>query len=406
MPNATSQQQSICALATPPGRGALAIVRLSGKDALKIAEKITQSSLINRRAQFACFYSSDDAVIDQGLAIFFQAPASFTGEDVVEFHCHGNPLLADVLLKTLCTYGARLATPGEFSLRAFLNNKIDLAQAEAISDLINCSTEQSMRSATGSLRGAFSNRVTEVLTRLIQLRMHVEAHLDFPDEEIDRHECQKIQANLMDLSETLNELLAQAKVGERLQTGATIAIAGKPNAGKSSLLNVLAQSDVAIVTDIPGTTRDPLIADIEIKGIAVRLVDTAGLRITQDIVEAEGIARAEQALQSADLILWITDHTNEITEHIPTSLDVSKVIQVQNKIDLLTDGLTKNTNKLQISAKTNQGIDQLLEKISQRLIGDNALQELGDTPFLARNRHVSALQLALCKYSIIPSTSR
>ena len=395
MPNLAPQQQCICALATPPGRGALAIVRLSGKDALKIAKKVTQCSLATRQAQFTCFFSKDSCIIDQGLAIYFQAPASFTGEDVVEFHCHGNPLLADVLLKTLCGYGARLATPGEFSLRAFLNNKIDLTQAEAIADLINSSTEQSMRSAAGSLQGTFSNRVTNVLTQLVQVRMHIEAHLDFPDEEIDRQQSQQIKLSLQDLSKTLNELLAQAKLGERLQTGATIAIAGKPNAGKSSLLNLLAQSDVAIVTEIPGTTRDPLTTDIEINGIAVRLIDTAGLRDTQDIIEAEGIARAQQALQGADLILWLSDEVNETTENIPSNLDASKIILVQNKIDLLTEEINRNSNKLQISAKTKQGIDNLLHEISQRLLGNGAIQEQGDTPFLARSRHVAALQHAL-----------
>ena len=395
MPSSASQQQCICALATPSGRGALAIVRLSGKDALTLAEKITKCSLPARHAQYTRFYSSDDFVIDQGVAIYFQSPASFTGEDVVEFHCHGNPLLADALLKTLCSYGARLASPGEFSLRAFLNNKIDLTQAEAIADLINSSTEQGMRSATGSLQGAFSKRVTEVLTQLVQIRMHIEAHLDFPDEEIDRQQSQQIKSSLHDLSNTLKELLQKAKQGERLQTGATIAIAGKPNAGKSSLLNVLAQSNVAIVTEIPGTTRDPLTADIEINGIPVRLIDTAGLRDTQDVIEVEGIARAQQALQSADLILWLSDVANETAENIPQELDASKIIYVQNKIDLQKEKTHKQSNKLYISAKTQQGIDNLLQHISQRLSGNNAVQEQGDTPFLARSRHVVALQQAL-----------
>ena len=397
MPSSASQQQCICALATPPGRGALSIVRVSGKHALSLAEKITKCSLLARQAKFTSFYSSENFIIDQGLAIYFQAPASFTGEDVVEFHCHGNPLLAEALLKTLCSYGARLASPGEFSLRAFLNNKIDLTQAEAIADLINASTEQGIRSATGSLQGAFSKRVTDVLTQLVQVRMHIEAHLDFPDEEIDRQQNQQIDSSLQGLTNTLKELLLQAKLGERLQTGATIAIAGKPNAGKSSLLNVLAQNEVAIVTEIPGTTRDPLTANIEINGIPVCLIDTAGLRDTQDVIEVEGIARAQQALQSADLILWLSDVANETTENFPQELDVNKIIHVQNKIDLQKDDIHKNSNKLYISAKTQQGIDILLEHISKRLSGNDAVQEHGDTPFLARSRHIVSLQQALDK---------
>ena len=381
-----SQKELICAIATPPGRGALAIVRLSGKQAREVAEKITKTSLVARQAVFTSFFNQDGSVIDQGLTIFFQAPASFTGEDVVEFHCHGNPLVAESLLKALCVEGARLATAGEFSLRAFLNNKIDLTQAEAIADLINCTTEQSARTATRSLQGAFSKRVQTILEKLIQSRMHIEANLDFPDEEIDRQQLGQIQSQLNDLNETLDELLEQAKVGERLQQGATLAIAGRPNAGKSSLLNVLAQSDVAIVTEIPGTTRDPLNADIQICGIPVRLIDTAGLRKTKDVVESKGIERAQKALLQADLILWLIDASDEEIDELPSKLDVKKIITIHNKSDLVT--IDSNTDKLYISTITQQGITELLDLIGQRLGG----QESGDTPFLARSRHVIALQ--------------
>ncbi len=381
-----SQKELICAVATPPGRGALAIVRLSGKQAREVAEKITKTSLAARHALFTNFFNHDESVIDQGLTIFFQAPASFTGEDVVEFHCHGNPLVAESLLKVLCAEGARLATAGEFSLRAFLNNKIDLTQAEAIADLINSTTEQSARTATRSLQGAFSKRVQLILEKLIQARMHIEANLDFPDEEIDRQELKQIQLQLNDLNETLDELLRQAKLGERLQQGATIAIAGRPNAGKSSLLNVLAQSDVAIVTEIPGTTRDPLNADIQIHGIPVRLIDTAGLRKTKDVVESKGIERAQKALQQADLILWLVDASDEEFDELPDELDTKKVIAIHNKSDLVT--IDNDADKLYISTITQQGITELLDVIGQRLGG----QESGDTPFLARSRHVIALQ--------------
>ena len=382
------QEELICAIATPPGRGALAIVRLSGKDAYNVAKKITKTSLTPRQACFTSFFASDNSVIDQGLAIYFQAPASFTGEDVVELHCHGNPLVAETLLKTICAHGARLANAGEFSLRAFLNNKIDLTQAEAIADLINSTTEQSVRTATKSLQGEFSQRVQTVLTKLIQIRVQIEAHLDFPDEEIDRQKLEQIQTQLNELDETITDLLQQAKLGERLQQGASIAIAGRPNAGKSSLLNVLAQSDIAIVTEIPGTTRDPLMADIEINGIAVRLIDTAGMRETKDIIENKGIERAQVELQQADIILWIIDASDEEQYELPTALDRNKVIKVFNKCDLIT--AREDVDHLYISATTQQGIDQLITKIGQRL----GQHESGDTPFLARSRHVVALQQA------------
>jgi len=388
------QQASICALATPAGKGALAIVRLSGKDAHAIAIQITHKNLTPRKAHYTNFYDRVNGVIDQGLAIYFQSPASFTGEDVIEFHCHGNPLVADLLLKTLCSLGAHLATPGEFSLRAFLNNKIDLTQAEAIADLINSTTEQGVRNATRSMQGAFSERVQEVLTQLIQMRMHIEAHLDFPDEEIDRQQSEQLVSLLATLSNHLNELIQQAKLGERLQAGATIAIAGRPNAGKSSLLNVLAQSDVAIVTEVPGTTRDPLRADIEIQGIAVRLIDTAGLRDTKDIVEAKGIERAQQALVQADLILWLTDVNEEDSQVVPNEIDVTKMIFVHNKIDLQNEKKCSDEQNSYISAKHQIGIDKLIQKLGKRLAGTNDVQEQGDTPFLARSRHVIALQQA------------
>ncbi len=388
------QKELICAVATPPGRSALAIVRLSGKGALEVAEKLTHAMLPARQASFTNFFTREDTLIDQGIAIYFQAPASFTGEDVVEFHCHGNPLVAEALLKTLCDHGARLATAGEFSLRAFLNNKIDLTQAEAIADLINSTTEQAVRTATKSMQGAFSQRVSEVLTRLIQIRMHIEAHLDFPDEEIDRQQLTHVQKQLKELHTKLKELLDQAKLGARMQQGATIAIAGRPNAGKSSLLNVLAQSDVAIVTEIPGTTRDPLTADIEICGIPVRLIDTAGLRETQDIVESKGIERAQQELQQADLILWLIDasegkQSNDQQYDLPKELDVNKVVTVFNKIDLVTK--QQDSEHLCISATTEQGIKELIHFIGEHL----GKQETGETPFLARSRHVIALQQAL-----------
>jgi tRNA modification GTPase len=392
--------QAICALATPPGKGALSIVRVSGRDAHEIAKQITHKALTPRVTHYTNFYGQDGAVIDQGLAIYFQAPASFTGEDVIELHCHGNPLISDLLLKTLCGSGARMANPGEFSLRAFLNNKIDLAQAEAIADLINSTTEQAARTATRSMQGAFSQRIEKVLKLLIEMRMHIEAHLDFPDEEINRQQSEQLASQLKTIKNFLTELLQQATLSERLQTGASIAIAGKPNAGKSTLLNVLAQSEVAIVTEIPGTTRDPLSADIEILGIPVRIIDTAGLRETTDIVESKGIERAQQVLAQADLILWLTDASNvEAIDTMPEYIDVTKVIYVHNKIDLQTRASKirdiANENNIFISAKTHIGVEDLIKYIGQRLLGPLEIQEQGDTPFLARSRHIIALQQTL-----------
>ncbi len=392
MPNIYRRQgEPICAMATPPGRGALAVVRLSGYEVLSIANKVTHKFLQSRHATYTNFYDSNDELIDQGIAIYFQTPASFTGEDVVEFHCHGNPIVSELLLNTLCEHGSRLATPGEFSLRAFMNNKIDLAQAEAIADLIYSTTEQGVRTATRSLQGAFSTRVQDVLTKLILIRSNVEAHLDFPDEEIDAQHTEQIQTKLVDLETEIMELLRQAQQGERLQTGATIAIAGKPNAGKSSLLNALAQSDIAIVTEIPGTTRDPLIADIEIKGMPVRLIDTAGLRETKDVIEIKGIERAQQALSQADVILWLTDVSlTEGEQSIPDGLDENKIICVHNKIDLINIQTSMNANHVYISVKTGSGLQDLVNMLASQLCGS----EQGDTPFLARRRHLIAMQQA------------
>lgn len=381
------QGEPICALATPPGRGALSIVRLSGEGALDVAIKITHKALPIRKASHTRFYDSRGEIIDQGIAIYFQTPASFTGEDMVEFHCHGSPVVSGVLLKTLCASGARLATPGEFSLRAFVNNKIDLLQAEAIADLINSTTEQGARAAARSMQGAFSVRVQEVLVRLIQIRTEIEARLDFPDEEIDEQSRGRMDMGLAELELVLTELLRLAEQGERLQTGVTVAIGGRPNVGKSSLLNALAQSDVAIVTEIPGTTRDTLTADIDVRGMPVRLVDTAGMRSTKNTVEKKGIERARRVFSQADIILWVRDVSQE--EHAPPNeVDVTKVIYVYNKIDLGNYPPVTEKNRVYLSAKTGEGIQNLMAMLSARLFN----QQSGDTLFLARRRHLIALQ--------------
>lgn len=392
LPSTLQQQgEPICAMATPPGRGALAIVRLSGQGALEIAHQLTHKKLLARQAIYTKFYDDNDEVIDQGIVIYFQAPASFTGEDVVELHCHGNPIISDLLLKTLCAQGSRLATPGEFSQRAFVNNKIDLAQAEAIADLISSTTEQGVRMATRSLQGAFSIRVRAVLATLILIRTNIEAHLDFPDEEINVKQVQEIATKLTQLCTEVTELMQQAQQGERLQTGATIAIAGKPNVGKSSLINALAQSDIAIVTEIPGTTRDPLTADIELHGMPVRLIDTAGLRDTANEIELKGIERTQQALSQADITLWLSDASQTETPQIaPADIEENKTIWVHNKIDLTKLQASTSANHIYLSVKTGVGLPELLTMIASKLHAD----EQGDTPFLARRRHLIALQQA------------
>ena len=387
------QKEPICALATPAGRGALAIVRLSGENVLEIAGKVTNKKLTPRIATYTNFLDRNKENIDSGIVIYFQAPASFTAEDMIEFYCHGNSIVVDLLLKTLCEHGARLANPGEFSLRAFQNNKINLAQAEAIADLINCTTEQGVRTACRSLQGEFSNQVNKILENLIHIRMNIEAHLDFPDEDIDVKRIKVIKDNLENLNHNLDKLFQTAQQGERLQTGASVAIAGKPNAGKSSLLNSLAKSEIAIVTNIPGTTRDPLVADVNINGIAVRLIDTAGIHDTENEIEKLGIERAQKNIKQADIILWLSDvnqmhHMNDM----PHDLDKSKVVHVYNKIDLVNSN--KDEDKVKgvtyLSVKTGRGMEDLIEKISEKLIG----QPQGDTPFLARRRHLNSLQQA------------
>ncbi len=400
----TQQAEAICALATPAGRGALSIVRASGEGVIAVAETITKKKLKPRQATYSSLFDKQDQVIDQGIVICFTAPASFTGEDVVEYHCHGNPLVSDLLLQTLCKHGARVATAGEFSQRAYLNNKIDLTQAEAIVDLINSTTEQGLRNATKSLQGAFSDSVHQILAELIQIRTYIEAYLDFPDDEpeekIDTQQITAIKNKTQLLLENIGHLQQQAKRGERLHSGATIAIAGRPNAGKSSLLNCLAQSEVAIVTEIPGTTRDALSADIDIHGIPVRLIDTAGMRETKDVVEQKGIQRAQQATAEADLVLWLSDITDTQGSVIPASVDFepNKVISVQNKIDLIdaesflkrkSEKGTANT-QVYISASNADGIEELIDCIAAYL----GSEEQGDTPFSARRRHLIALQQA------------
>lgn len=388
MPNVIpSSADSICAVATAPGRGALAVIRLSGPDAHTIAEQVTHRKLAARQAILTGFYDAGGERIDQGIALYFQAPASFSGEELVEFHTHGSPVVCDLLLDTLCAHGARLAEPGEFSLRAFMNRKIDLAQAEAIADLISSSTEQCVRLANRSLQGLFSARVHDVLEQLVAVRTGIEAYLDFPDEDLDVQQAQHFCEQLEQLGADIATLLKQAQVGERLHAGATLAIAGPPNVGKSSLINALAQSDIAIVTAAPGTTRDPVATDIEIAGMPVHVVDTAGVRETEDAIEREGIERTRRTLAQADLVVWMNDVTQP-KQVLPEEVDGPRCIRVHNKIDLTDQAPEALEDEVYLSVKTASGLPALIELIRARLLGS----EQASTPFLARRRHRLALQ--------------
>ena len=287
-----THQDTIAAIATPPGNGGVGIIRISGNNALSVAQQLTNKTLQPRHAHYASFYESDGTIIDSGLALFFPNPASFTGEDTVEIQGHGGSVVLDMLLRRILSLGARLANPGEFSERAFLNGKLDLAQAEAIADLIASSTEQSARSAQKSMQGVFSEQINFFVEELIELRICVEAAIDFVDEEIDFLSDGVVENRIIRLLQSIQAILVTAQQGRLLRDGMTVVLAGKPNAGKSSLLNALAGHDAAIVTDIAGTTRDVLKERIQIDGMPLHIIDTAGLRESDNAVEQEGVRRA------------------------------------------------------------------------------------------------------------------
>lgn len=388
---------TIAAIATAPGVGAVAIVRLSGVEAPAIARALTRKTLEPRVAQLCTFRTASGERIDTGLALYFPAPRSYTGQDVVELHCHGGAVVADWLLETALAAGARHAEPGEFTLRAYLNDKLDLTQAEAVADLIGSGSRAAARAALRSLRGRFSARVGDVQAALTRVRAHLEAWLDFPDEELDRSAVTALDAELAQLAGDVAALLAEAEQGAVLREGLNVAIAGAPNAGKSSLLNALSGYDAAIVTDVPGTTRDALRERIALDGLVLTLVDTAGIRDTGDPVEVEGVRRARDESGSADRVLWVADirageraGVDAAREALGADVPVSVVL---NKIDLCGESPAYAEDAgiavVRVSALTGAGLPLLVEHLKS-LAGYDA----GAGAFGARRRHVAALQRA------------
>lgn len=408
----TADQDTIAAIATPPGRGGVGILRISGSNLDSFITSLLgkkRSPPPPREAIYTQFLDTDGSAIDQGLAIFFPAPHSFTGESVLELQGHGGPVIMDALLRQVLSLGARLARPGEFSERAFLNDKLDLTQAEAIADLIDASSEQAARCAVRSLQGEFSKHINGLVEALTILRIYVEAAIDFPEEEIDFLADGKVSNDLQDLLERLNATIAQAHQGTLISEGMTVVIAGKPNAGKSSLLNALSGKESAIVTHIEGTTRDVLREQIHLDGMPLHVVDTAGLRETGDAIEQEGIRRAWQEIDRADRILFVVDSSGDYSldpaqnwpDYFERYPDRDNISFVLNKGDisglpiglsghLSGDRLERQHPLITLSAKQGLGLDVLKEHLKQ-CMGYTGTTE---GSFIARRRHLDALQKA------------
>jgi tRNA modification GTPase len=390
-----SAHDTIAAIATPPGRGGVGVVRISGKSLAALADTLTQKTLRPRQATLATFCDADQSVIDQGLALYFPAPQSYTGEDVIELQGHGGPAVMQALLKRCLSLGCRLARPGEFTERAYLNDKLDLAEAEAVADLIDAASEAAAKSAARSLTGEFSSEVHALVARVTDLRMHVEACIDFPEEEIDPADRAAQNTKLANIRALWATLARNAKQGAVLRDGLTVALIGRPNVGKSSLLNRLAGEDIAIVTPIAGTTRDQVRATIHIDGVPIHLIDTAGLRETDDMVETIGIQRTWDAVQKASAALLITESGEAVGQleaaiaaKLPANLATA---WVYNKIDLLgVSKVSADPNTHFISALTGEGIAPL----RQWLLATAGWQPTGEGVFMARERHVTALNLA------------
>lgn len=395
-----SNTDTIAAIATPPGRGGIGVVRLSGKNLQAMAQEILGHTPQPRHASLSKFLDANGQVIDQGIALYFPAPHSYTGEDVLELQGHGGPAVMNLLLSRCLAAGARLAQPGEFTLRAFLNNKLDLAQAESVADIIDASTGEAARCAMRSLQGEFSAAIHTLVQALTDLRMLVEATLDFPEEETDFLQPANAHGKLAAIQAQLERVLTSARQGSLLREGLHVVLVGQPNVGKSSLMNRLAGEEVAIVTEVPGTTRDAIRQSIEIEGVPLHLIDTAGLRETDNAVEKIGIARTRTAIDQADLVLLLLDAgegastaDRAILDSLPAGLPL---ISVFNKIDLLNESpqLKGEAGSIEIylSAKTGVGVDLLRQKLLET-IGWQP-HTTGEGLFMARQRHLRALTAA------------
>lgn len=392
---------TIVASATPPGRGGLAVIRVSGPAAIEVARQVAGSLPPPRRLSRRTLLAGDGLPVDDGMVVVFPAPRSFTGEDVVELHCHGGPVIVDLLLQSLLSSGARMARPGEFSRRAFLNDRMDLAQAEAVADLIEAGSSQAARAALRSLQGEFSDRVHRLAESVTELRVYVEAAMDFPEEEIDFLSDATVADRIEALSKAFTELTASATQGALLREGMTVVLAGAPNVGKSSLLNRLTGQPSAIVTHLPGTTRDVLRERISIEGMPLHVIDTAGLRDAVDPVEAEGVRRARQEMEKADLVLLLVDAAETDPDTVIEMRDMSipeevPVTVVRNKVDLTSeppgvrspDGAGGPT--IGISALHGQGIADLRRHLEERV----GYEPAAEGAMSARRRHLDALDRA------------
>jgi len=390
------KKDTIVAIATPPGRGGVGIVRLSGIAASSIALQLSHDqSYTPRIAHYRSFYDENNELIDQGIVLFFKAPHSFTGEDVVEMQVHGSPIVLDRLVQLCIQKGARIANPGEFSERAFLNDKMDLTQAEAVADLIHAHSLTAARMAVRSLQGEFSKKINQFNHQIVQLRLLTEAAIDFPEEEIDFLNDGKIVTRLQQLIAILDAIRAEAHQGAIIREGLSLVIAGRPNAGKSTLINALAGRDVAIVTDVAGTTRDVMREYILLDDIPLHLIDTAGLRDSEDVVEKEGIKRAWAELRRADCVLLVIDthHPEDpalldkaVQAELPPNVPI---IRIFNKIDTLGEYPKCEGNSIYLSAKQGNGLSLLKNKIKE-VVG----YQPSEGQFLARRRHIQALDKA------------
>ncbi|MBI3431691.1 MAG: tRNA uridine-5-carboxymethylaminomethyl(34) synthesis GTPase MnmE [Hydrogenophilales bacterium] len=389
----------IAAIATAPGRGGVGVVRVSGPDVAPLAQAILGRVPAPRHATFGRFLDGDGQTIDEGIALYFAAPHAFTGENVLELQGHGGPVVLDLILQRCLELGARLAGPGEFSRRAFLNGKLDLAQAEAVADLIDAASTEAARSAVRSLAGAFSTRIAELVEALTRLRMLVEATLDFPEEEIDFLRDADAFGRLDQIDTSLRAVRAQAKQGALLREGLTVVLIGQPNVGKSSLLNQLAGFEAAIVNEMAGTTRDTVREAIQIEGVPLHIVDTAGLRETDDAVEQLGIARTWAAVDKADVALLLVDAAHGMGEReaaILARLPKVTRLTLHNKIDVTGEAPRAADNEVWLSAKTGAGVELLRDK----LLETAGWQAAGEGTFMARARHLEALGRAADHLSV------